>query len=210
MKLRDKLYPTGLPYDNIELLPFDHLGLFNHPEVLEYCITVLKPKTVIEVGSFKGTSAIWMTQKCLTYQSDVEVICVDTFLGEYNFYVHPDFMHVMPKKNYLPNLLQTFLSNVVNVGLQPYITPVVIDSHNAYQIMKAWGIVADMIYIDGCHEYNAVVNDIKDYRELLRPNGIMVFDDFRYQPVQQAIKDTLGPIVENRGQQFGKYFWIKE
>jgi hypothetical protein len=46
--------------------------------------------------------------------------------------------------------------------------------------------------------------------ELLRPNGIMVFDDFRYQPVQQAIKDTLGPIVENRGQQFGKYFWIKE
>ena len=35
----------------------------------------------------------------------------------------------------------------------------------------------DIIFIDGCHEYEAVVNDLINYSDLVRKGGFMVIDD---------------------------------
>jgi SAM-dependent methyltransferase len=35
----------------------------------------------------------------------------------------------------------------------------------------------DLVYIDGCHDFHAVVNDIIVYGELVRPGGYLVMDD---------------------------------
>ena len=35
----------------------------------------------------------------------------------------------------------------------------------------------DVVYVDGCHDYDVVVSDIMNYGELLKPGGLMVIDD---------------------------------
>lgn len=35
----------------------------------------------------------------------------------------------------------------------------------------------DIVFIDGCHEYQAVVNDIKNYSDILKKGGFLVIDD---------------------------------
>ena len=61
----------------------------------------------------------------------------------------------------------------------------------------------DILYIDGCHDYEAVCDDIRNYVPLVRPGGLLVMDDaslyiespagqFKGHPdVGRAIKDCL-------------------
>lgn len=44
------------------------------------------------------------------------------------------------------------------------------------KIVKALGSF-DVVYIDGCHEYNYVVKDLMFYPKLVRPGGLLVVDD---------------------------------
>ena len=43
---------------------------------------------------------------------------------------------------------------------------------------KSKKIFADLIYIDGSHEYEDVYQDLKNYNPLLNPNGIIWGDDW--------------------------------
>ena len=36
----------------------------------------------------------------------------------------------------------------------------------------------DILFIDGDHRYNAVIKDFKNYKDLVSPNGFIVFDDY--------------------------------
>ena len=35
----------------------------------------------------------------------------------------------------------------------------------------------DVVYVDGCHDYEVVVSDIINYGEMLEPGGLLVIDD---------------------------------
>jgi predicted O-methyltransferase YrrM len=61
----------------------------------------------------------------------------------------------------------------------------------------------DIIYIDGCHDYNIVCKDIQNYLPMLKSGGYLVMDDsslflekpygrfLGHKDVCQAIKDTI-------------------
>ena len=65
----------------------------------------------------------------------------------------------------------------------------------------------DLVYIDGCHDYLVVVDDITSYAPMVRPGGFLVVDDagnnlklpkgliphdwFGLEDVSQAVKNTL-------------------
>jgi predicted O-methyltransferase YrrM len=48
----------------------------------------------------------------------------------------------------------------------------------------------DMVFIDGCHEYQSVKADILNYRPLLRKGGILCGHDFAYQ-VKKAVMELV-------------------
>lgn len=55
----------------------------------------------------------------------------------------------------------------------------------------------DILFIDGDHGYNAVINDFKNYKDLVVKNGYIVFDDymdFKYSP---QVKPAVDDIVKN-------------
>lgn len=63
----------------------------------------------------------------------------------------------------------------------------------------------DVIYIDGCHDYEVVVSDINYYAPMVRPGGYLVCDDasallqmpggryIGWEPVSRAVRDALEP-----------------
>ena len=125
MHIRHKIHGTNDPYANLDLLPEDLQGWASEAPVFLEVIEKLKPKTIIEVGSWKGRSAIHMTQLALLHcdARELEVVCVDTWLGSVEHWVdNIDFKNFM--RNGRSRLYEQFLSNVIHKGLQNNITKI--------------------------------------------------------------------------------------
>jgi hypothetical protein len=186
--IRDKLFRGNSVYNGFNYQP-DLVDLQtwggDHP-VLPHCISKVRPNLIIEVGSWKGRSAIHMAQALKANGIQGEVLCVDTWLGSPEHWLATgeiQFWYDSLKiENGYPSLYKTFVNNVISQGLQEYITPLPMPSETAYFVLKQLGVKAEMIYIDAGHEYESVYRDIKQYWELMTPGGVMVLDDFNSWP----------------------------
>jgi len=76
-----------------------------------------------------------------------------------------------------PSVYYTFLSNVHRAGVQDVIAPLPISSLQGAQVLAHYGCQADAIYIDGAHEYDAVLADLRAYWPLVKPGGGVCFGD---------------------------------
>lgn len=145
-----------------------------HPVFAEV-IKQSNPATIIEVGTWKGRSALHIAKLATA----ARVICVDTWLGsgEHIHSVEPKCQ--IPKDQYgYPTLYHQFLSNIHGKPEAARIFPVAAPSVTAAKIFLSLGITAQLIYIDGEHSHRAVFADIAAYWDLLAPGGIMFGDDF--------------------------------
>ncbi|MGH7748972.1 MAG: hypothetical protein ACREQ5_30040, partial [Candidatus Dormibacteria bacterium] len=124
--VRTKIFRTHDPYANLPKLPLNLKGLSNNEPVLRSHIDALKPKVIVEVGTYLGASAVFMARHGLLYQPDIEVVCVDTFLGSVEHWMGADIVPNLG--NGRLNLYFQFLNNVVEMNLVNYITPFPIDS----------------------------------------------------------------------------------
>jgi predicted O-methyltransferase YrrM len=119
-------------------------------------------KSIIEIGSWLGDSAIWMATHL---PSDGQIICVDHFKGS-------------PEMITFQNLDQfhAFCSNIKHAGdeIGKKITPLVMTSKLARDMLD---LEVDMIYIDAAHDEASVYEDITLWHPFLKPNGIMCGDD---------------------------------
>jgi predicted O-methyltransferase YrrM len=126
---------------------------------------------VIEVGTYKGASAVIMADTI----KEGKILCVDTWLGAPEFWTD---VRDMPKVNGYPTIFYKFTRNVKKLGLQHIITPFPISSQQASDVLKNYQVQADIIYIDGSHEYEAVLSDLKAWWPVLKDGGYMIGDDF--------------------------------
>jgi hypothetical protein len=139
------------------------------------------PKTIIEVGSWKGVSAKrWLDAAgpaCKLY-------CVDTWLTAADAYLKPkdEKDYAEPNQNGHCMVYWTFLNNLRVWGLTKQVVPIVNTSSVGSDVLKAHGVWADIIYIDGDHSYRAAYQDLCDYWDLLRPGGGMLVDDYKLYP----------------------------
>jgi hypothetical protein len=133
------------PYCSITELPFDNQGWFSNQKQIEACIKKIKPKTVIEVGSWLGLSTRFIAER-LPQKS--KLYAVDTWRGSPG-----EELHMQDPR--LPHLFQLFLSNVRHARLTDVIVPIRMDSLEASEELN---VHADMIYIDASHETESVYN----------------------------------------------------
>jgi hypothetical protein len=167
-------------YHNLDLLPYDCQGWNGDSQIFSKLISELKPKLIIEVGSWKGQSAITMAKKIRELQLNCKIFCVDTWLGALEFWDH---LRETPERNLLqkngyPQVYYQFLSNVVHENMQDIIVPFPNTSSIASRYFKNQKITADLIYIDASHDEEDVYLDIQNYIGLLSPNGIIFGDDY--------------------------------
>lgn len=166
-------------YRNLEILPFQTeannldkyldnvLGKFNQKEV-----------TIVEVGSWKGSSAIAIAKYFLSKNIFPTIFCIDTWGGSTFHREHEEYFNMLNCKNGFPQLYRQFLSNVIHSNLQENIIPVPHTSHDSARYLKKLGIVCDFCYIDANHEFDEVLQDIKDYYPMVKDGGTVFFDDY--------------------------------
>lgn len=187
----NNIYKDFTPSHSLDLS-----GWFEEDQFVQDLIDNYKPKTIIEVGTWKGKSAIYMAEclKKLSIQS--RIFCVDTWTGAAEFWTWASrtserdllFKHGMPQVYY------QFLSNVVHTSNQEIIYPLPVPSSTGYEIFNYYKIKADLIYIDASHEHTDVLRDITNYSQLLNDSGIIFGDDYNnlsFPGVKRAVEDFL-------------------
>jgi tetratricopeptide (TPR) repeat protein len=188
-----KLYGNN-PYLGFETLQTTDIRQING-RVFEFLIASLRPKTIAEVGSWKGSSAIKMAKILEQYKlKDSVIICIDTWLGSPEHWLWKDNKEWgfdnLKIVNGFPTIYETFLSNVINSNVQDKIIPFPQTSENAVVIFQKLNLKFDLIYIDAAHEYEPVWRDLQGYYPLLNRGGIIFGDDYlKWEGVRQAVND---------------------
>jgi predicted O-methyltransferase YrrM len=95
---------------------------------------------------------------------------------------------------------QAFMSNLKDV--MPRIDIYHHFSHEAADMIEtAYGLrFADLVYIDGGHDYETVKRDIALYKRFVKPTGILCGDDYHknWPGVVQAVNEAFGkPTVKS-------------
>jgi predicted O-methyltransferase YrrM len=191
-RLRDRLYDappfTGLELSDVEP---DLTGWGSTHGVFRAAIERLRPSLIVEVGTWKGGSAIHMAGLCREFGIDAEIVCVDTWLGApIAWTTEPALKPSLQLKGGYPQLYYTFARNVIDAGVEDLVTPLPSPSEGGHTILKHFGAKADLVYIDADHDYAPAKRDMERYLELLGPDGVMIGDDFGCFPgVTQAAKE---------------------
>lgn len=172
-------------------------------------IEKIKPKTIIEVGTWFGASAVNMAKLALEQgisKQELEIVCVDTFLGSVEHYTMLSTFNANNKQHGRPLIYDQFLSNIIHQNLTEVITPFPIDSGNGALALNDWKVQADLVYIDAAHDFEYVQVDFIRYANILRPGGYILIDDWHHQPIKEAAKNIFGDKVFEI---HGKAAWIK-
>ena len=169
--------------------PLDLQGWVGNQTIFEKLIDQQKPSVIIEVGTWKGKSAIMMANVAKRLNLNCKIYCVDTWLGAIEFW---DWLSHTPERNLhlkhgYPQVYYQFLSNVVHTNNQDVIIPVPLPSNLGCKLLKRKNIQSQLIYIDASHETDDVYDDMKHYYELLSPGGIMFGDDYSWESVRNGV-----------------------
>ena len=158
----------------------DLQGWGSDDPIFRELIAAIRPKVIIEVGTWKGASAIHMARVAEELGLDTRIICVDTWLGSPEHFLaqQPGWRESLLLRNGFPHLYFTFLANVVRSGLSERIIPLPSTSENAAVILRARRIAAELVYIDAAHEEEPAYRDFRLYWDLLSPDGVLLGDDY--------------------------------
>lgn len=184
-------------YDGIQKLPPKTVpGWNSYNEIFGILVQMSQPKIIIEVGSWLGASAINMFYQTKKNNLDTKIYCVDTWLGATEFWTDSNDTsdRDLKLKNGFPQVYFDFLENVVSHNAEQSIVPIPNTSFIGAKILKYKNVMADLIYVDGSHEYEDVKQDIISYMDLLRPGGFMFGDDFNqvWPGVRRAVTESFG------------------
>lgn len=80
-----------------------------------------------------------------------------------------------------------FLRNLIASGVRERVEAVKATSEEA---AAGWDRPIRLLYVDGLHHYEAVMQDIELWTPHLVPEGVVVFDDYAVGGVQGAIRDA--------------------
>jgi predicted O-methyltransferase YrrM len=125
-----------------------------------------KPINYLEIGTFYGGNLLSVANTYGTHQ-DSKLYCIDPW-EDYNDY--PEY------KERQDSIYETFIGNVERSGVKDKIT--IKRGYSNTELIKFDNEFFDIIYIDGNHEPEYVLEDgILSFRKL-KVGGIMIFDDY--------------------------------
>ena len=176
---------------NHEAHPVDRSGWGGDSPAFAGLVGRLRPRLIIEVGTWKGASALTMADALAREGIDGVILCVDTWLGALEFWSDqedPERFRALECRHGYPSVYYRFLANVCHAGHQGRVVPFPLPSSAAALWLMRTDLRADMIYLDGSHEEEDVYQDLIDYRNLLAPGGVLFGDDWGWSGVRAAVE----------------------
>ena len=180
-------------YEGIDPEKFEEIlyGWNDSDEIFNDLIGELRPKYILEIGSWLGSSAIHMGNAIRDAGLDTKIMCVDTWLGSRDS-IGGHFSEEKSELmlNGMPNAYRHFLANIKRKGLQDLVIPLPQTSSNALRFLSEEGVKFDMVYIDGSNQYEDIVSDMNLSWNVLANGGVMFGDDylnFSYPQINVAV-----------------------
>jgi cephalosporin hydroxylase len=186
--------------------PSDAQGWGSDAPIFAQLIGEVRPRLIVEVGTWKGASALHMAAQCDELGLEhTRILCIDTWLGAYEF-IGAD---ADPTRNLMraygwPQVYYQFVANVKRHEQEDRILAFPQTSQIAARWLHNHVVAADLIYLDGSHDEADVAADIRAYWPLLRSGGVLFGDDYdTWAGVREAVK-TAGHAYAVAG---GRY-WV--
>jgi hypothetical protein len=146
-------------------------GWFSYDYIYKHIVeTAEDGELFVEVGSFKGRSSAYMAVEIANSGKDILFDCVDTWQGSEE---HQIGAGAEVKEVVEGTLYKTFLKNMKPV--HGYYRPIKMTSVEAAELYDDESI--DFIMIDGAHEFDDVVADIRAFLPKMKNGGVMTGDD---------------------------------
>lgn len=140
-------------------------------------IPELDATRVLEVGSYEGASACYLIGK-LAARAPLEIHCVDTWEGSVEF-EGSDIDMAAVQGRFHRNMALAIARSAFPVKLEIHkdrsdicLGRLLTEKRKGY---------FDLVYIDGSHQASDTLSDAVLGFHLLRPGGIMVFDDYLWR-----------------------------
>jgi len=121
------------------------------------------PVNALEIGSFEGMSTCWLLDYILTHP-DARLTCIDLYFQE------------------------SFDINIAKTGTPEKIIKLTAESHQTLASLKSQSY--DLIYIDGNHLAAHAQQDANLSWVLLKPGGLLVFDDYEWSDPNYPGQET--------------------
>lgn len=133
--------------------------------------------TIVEVGSYKGTTA-----RAMADNTTGTVWCVDTFEGSVGEVEMRRLLDSHPP-GWLEETFRRNMSGLGNVRVLKMNSLAAADHLNSLK--------ADMIFLDASHDYDSVAADIRAWARLLAPGGLLCGHDRQWDGVARAINELI-------------------
>ena len=150
-----------------------------------FAYTQTLPGRVVEIGSFKGKSTVWLAKALELSQKDEKVVAIDPHINTGETGVVPIYDE---KSSY-----DAFLQNVSRLNLSRWVEPIVATSETA---SKNWNEQIRFLFIDGSHLYEDVKLDLILLEPWVSIGGIICMHDTRVNSshvgVRRAMDEYLG------------------
>ena len=165
-----------------------------HRTALERIIEEYHVKSVVEVGSFLGLSAVWFARRV------DKVTCVDTWFEEANYDSPNNLTGTLRRWEWPRYFFHLFRENVIRAGVWHKIYPVRGRSYCVHEEVEA----ADLVYIDADHSYEGCKRDIQLYRSKARK--IICGDDYNPNVPEFGVIHAVDELLPQR-QVSGTFWW---
>lgn len=202
--LIDRFFDGESPYANF---PSPHVrglikekrvkGWGSNGAVFENLLREVKPRTIIEVGTFLGASAIHVAN--LTRRLGLgaaQIVCVDDFRGWPGF---RDKFRDIPAVNGDVMLYHQFVQNVVGSNFTETIIPLPFSSASALDALCELGVRGDLIEIDAGHDFVSAWSDISRAHRILSPGGVLFGHDYFSAVADRGVKRAVNLFARLHG-----------
>jgi len=156
--------------------------------------------SIVEIGSYKGQSTAYMAVEIANSNKTIEFYAIDTWEGSAEN-IDKSSPHFNTN---ISELYSTYLNNTSSVS--QYIRNIKSNSIEASKLFENESV--DIVFIDACHEYSCVHEDILAWLPKVKKGGILAGHDYNHgwPGVNTAVNEILG--VHNIKTQ--EYCWIYE
>lgn len=147
--------------------------------VLFEAVQHVRPGTVVEIGSYLGRSTVLLalSQRAAGVPSP-RLVAIDPHTGDRQ---HLADLGIPELPSY-----DLFRHHVAAAGVSDIVEAVVASSG---EVGRSWDEPIDLLYVDGWHSFDAVMEDGRLFLPHLRSEGVVIFDDYsRYAEVAAAVK----------------------
>lgn len=145
-------------------------GWFHHGELILALLEQYRPKVCVELGSWRGASAIAMAR--VLRQWNGTLTCVDTWTGD-AFKGGMGYEGRLPSSH--PEMVGECAANLVTAGVAASVRMIVAPTVEA---ATWWTEPIDFLYVDADHEYPSVLSDLDAWVPHVKPGGVITGDDY--------------------------------